>query len=438
MFLLSGILAVLALLAAIALVWPLLAKDTARFEASDVSRNSVNSVVYQDRLKELEREVTNGTLVAEEFEQLKAELTKGLLGDVPEDKEVVAERKQHPLLRIIGAACVFLLVPAVSIGVYIGNGKPSEVQEWLALRGDMESVFSALQAGKKPDGAAKDHSVGDFVTALQRKAQENPNDAALWHMLGMGYMQMKAGEQAEQALRRAYRVEPDNVVYRFALAKLLIGLKQGQLEAESERLLLGVLEQDADNPQALAMLGMGYFFSEEYAPSLRYWRRLHALSLAQGAPQEKIDIIEKSIAAAQKHLTEAGSTTSAQEEQSAIPVAVTVTVNISAEMLASVSSTATLFIYAQHASGPQMPLAVVKQPAESFPVTVTLTDAQAMTPQFTLSGAQNVLIKARVSETHNAIPASGDLQGQSAVIDIEEVKKTGSTDLHVVIDHRIP
>ncbi|OUS24941.1 c-type cytochrome biogenesis protein CcmI [Gammaproteobacteria bacterium 45_16_T64] len=436
MLLLSLVLCIMAIAATVVLVRPLFVKDIAKCEELDVSRDSVNSVVFQDRLKELDCEVENGTLTLDEFELLKIELSKGLLGDVPNLEGSAVQGENGKFSRLASIVGLIVLLPSLSLGVYTLNADTSTVGDWLQLRVEMEPVFSALQAGEKPQRTNVDRSVGDFVTALQRKAQENPEDASLWHMLGMGYMQMKAGEEAEQALRRAYRVDPENLVYRFALAQLLINLDQGRLEAESERLLLGALNKNRENPQALAMLGMGYFFSEKYEPSLVYWQRLLTLSIKQNAPQEKIDLINKSIAAARNRLAQGELAVIEYENGNAVRV--DVTVNISSELSAQYNPSDTLFIYAQHAKGPKMPLAVIRQPVSAFPVKVSLSDEQAMTPQFTLSSANSVIVKARISATSNAIPTSGDLQGESEVIDMIVVRENGGASLDVTISSRLP
>ena len=438
MGILVGILFLMALAATAMIVGPLVAKQKTISAQQDVSRDAVNSVVFSDRLTELQLDVATNTISQEEFEKLKIELEIGLLNDVPDIPKGVTlgegEAKKGNVRGTVTAVSVLILVPILSLGLYYQGGYTPEIEKWLQLRKDMDPVFTALMAGEKPEASGADRTVVEFVTALQRKAQENPDDANMWHMLGMGYQQMQAAEQAEQALRRAYRTEPDNSRYRLALAQLLVGLEQGKITQESESLLLAVLRDDSVNMQALAMLGMGEFFAERFQQSLIYWERLLVVSRKSNAPQEKIDILKRSIAAAKARLNTTGGQKVVDEKSG---IQLQVTVSIDSALQKTLNSTDTLFIYAQKAQGPKMPLAVIKKQVGEFPITVTLSDKQAMTPQFRLSSAETVIVKARVSATHNAIPASGDLLGKSNVIELAAITNQ-SKKISVVIDATIP
>jgi cytochrome c-type biogenesis protein CcmH len=74
----------------------------------------------------------------------------------------------------------------------------------------------------------------------------------------------------------------------------------------------------------------------------------------------------------------------------------------------------TLFVFARAAEGPRMPLAILKRTAGELPLSFTLDDGMAMSPQFKLSSFANVVVGARVSKSGNATPQSGDLEGLSA------------------------
>jgi len=63
-----------------------------------------------------------------------------------------------------------------------------------------------------------------------------------------------------------------------------------------------------------------------------------------------------------------------------------------------------------------MPLAILKRQARELPITFTLDDSQAMSPQMKLSDHANVVVGARISKSGNATPQSGDLQGQSGLV----------------------
>ena len=95
----------------------------------------------------------------------------------------------------------------------------------------------------------------------------------------------------------------------------------------------------------------------------------------------------------------------------------TVKVSLAPSIKASVKPDETVFIFARAASGPRMPLAIVRKQVRDLPLTVTLDDSMAMAPQMTLSKFDKVVVGARVSKTGTALPQSGDIQGVSPTIE---------------------
>ena len=106
------------------------------------------------------------------------------------------------------------------------------------------------------------------------------------------------------------------------------------------------------------------------------------------------------------------------------------TVSIDPQLAEQVSPDDTVFIFARLPEGPPMPLAILRLQVSDLPYEFQLDDSQAMT-DMTLSSANRVVVVARVSRTGQAMPAPGDLEGQSATV------STGTQDLEIVIDREI-
>jgi cytochrome c-type biogenesis protein CcmH len=68
----------------------------------------------------------------------------------------------------------------------------------------------------------------------------------------------------------------------------------------------------------------------------------------------------------------------------------------------------------------------------SWPVKFSLDDSQSIMPGRTLSSAGRVTIEARISRKGQPLPAPGDLQGSSGVINPADHKP-----LQITIDHVI-
>jgi cytochrome c-type biogenesis protein CcmH len=107
-------------------------------------------------------------------------------------------------------------------------------------------------------------------------------------------------------------------------------------------------------------------------------------------------------------------------------------VTLSQALKDNVAPNDTVFIFARAAQGPRMPLAIVRKQVKDLPATFSLDDSTAMNEQARLSEAGDVIVTARVSRSGSAMPASGDLQGESGVV------RPGAKGVAVSIDQVVP
>jgi cytochrome c-type biogenesis protein CcmH len=96
------------------------------------------------------------------------------------------------------------------------------------------------------------------------------------------------------------------------------------------------------------------------------------------------------------------------------------------------SATDTLFVFAREASGPPMPVAIVRATKKDLPFTFRLDDSNSMMPSRKLSDVGTVVIVARLSKSGQAMPQSGDLEGMSQPV------KPGTDGITIVIDRERP
>ena len=97
-------------------------------------------------------------------------------------------------------------------------------------------------------------------------------------------------------------------------------------------------------------------------------------------------------------------------------VAVTGEVTLAAGLAAKATTGETLFIVAKSVDAPGIPVAVFRGSVGNWPLKFTLDDSQAMMPGRNLSSAGRVTIEARISQKGQPLPAAGDLQGSSGII----------------------
>ena len=85
-------------------------------------------------------------------------------------------------------------------------------------------------------------------------------------------------------------------------------------------------------------------------------------------------------------------------------------VSLAAGVGERVAPTDTVFIFARAATGPRMPLAILRKQVRDLPLAFTLDDSMAMTPAMRLSAFPEVVVGARVSRSGNAAPQPGDFE----------------------------
>jgi cytochrome c-type biogenesis protein CcmH len=97
-------------------------------------------------------------------------------------------------------------------------------------------------------------------------------------------------------------------------------------------------------------------------------------------------------------------------------LAVTGEVTLAAGLASKATTGETLFIVAKSVDSPGIPVAVFRGSVGNWPLKFTLDDSQAMMPGRNLSSAGRVTIEARISQKGQPLPAAGDLQGSSGII----------------------
>jgi len=118
-----------------------------------------------------------------------------------------------------------------------------------------------------------------------------------------------------------------------------------------------------------------------------------------------------------KELSASDTGSSANTETDAMTAAaINVAVSLSPSLANRAAPDTTVFVYAKAAAGPPMPLAVQRIRVDDLPTTLRLTDSMAMMPAMKLSNFPRVIVGARVSASGQAMPRSGDLEGETGPI----------------------
>lgn len=100
----------------------------------------------------------------------------------------------------------------------------------------------------------------------------------------------------------------------------------------------------------------------------------------------------------------------APAQLSAAPEQIRVAVAVDEGLAAELSPDMTVFVFARALSGPPMPLAARRLRVGDLPTQLVLDDQASVMPQMKLSGAPQVRLAARISQSSTAMPTAGDLE----------------------------
>lgn len=382
------------------------------------SRDETNVSIYRDQLKELESDLAAGVLPRDQYEQARRELEKRVLEDV---SGAGAARPAAARSGKLVALVVGVSIPLVSVLLYHALGNPRGL--------DAQPVASGAASG--PQHEVTPEQIQQMITALAARLKEQPDNIEGWVMLARSYTVMQRFPEAVQAYKQVVDRMPDNGQVLADYADALAMAQGGTLRGEPEQIIARALKVDPNNVKALALAGTVEFDKKNYAAAVENWE--HALA---GVPAESqfAQSVQSSIAEA-KQLggikTAAAPAAAPVEKVAGTGGAVSGTVNLAPALAAKAAPTDTVFVFARAATGPRMPLAIVRKQVKDLPVSFTLDDSMAMAPNMKLSSFPKIVVGARVSKTGNAMPQPGDLEGMTQPV------TAGTSGLVVTIDGEV-
>lgn len=277
--------------------------------------------------------------------------------------------------------------------------------------------------------AARATEADRLLDQLKAKLEENPQDLDGWMLLGRFQVQMQRFPEAVEAFQHAYDISKgQNVDAMIGLAEALVLVDGGALTGRASELLDAALSKAPNHPKALFYGSMAAM----QAGDLRKGRDRLQLLLAQNPPQELRGVIERQIQDLNAQIGETGEG-AAPARIAASGRSIRVNVSISPEIKQRLSGSLALFVLARDpAGGP--PLAVQRHSSDATPLTVELSERDAMMPNRTIANAPRVEIVARLSRSGAPQEQSGDFFGQA------EYAFTGETAgaVDIIIDKVVP
>lgn len=386
----------LALLTGFLLLWPL------RGRAADAGlpARQLATRVYRERLQELNADHMANRIDADAYAQLKLDLDRSLLADSETAEAAPAMPSAARSLRPLALA-VLLGLPLLALGLYAGLFLDRGVAPDLANQAVMAPTLDRLLSGQAPTAEDGSHTLQQFVRALQRRVEREPDNAEAWLTLGMGFMQARDYDPAKVALARAAELRPEDMQVVMTWLQAEVMTQQGAMSPRVRGALGRILHDHPDHQGALLMLAMASLRGGEREAAAEALTHLQHLRAAQAGASARDSEADGEIARLLAQATAAPGAASAG-------VHYELEVTVAPELARQIPADATLFVFARAMQGPPMPVAVIRRPASGFPLRLTLSDSDSLNAGRPLSGEAVVVLQAKVSRSGSATPAAGD------------------------------
>lgn len=368
-------------------------------------RQDENQRWYEQRLAELDEERSQYNLPETDYLHAKQELDKTFLKDSENVEESIHWRRAPVVAPV-------LLLVIISSVLYWGFGS------W-QLQLQAENARQQLpELGKRllqQNQQGSQEEINTFALGLRQKLMNNPDDPIAWWIYAGLMVDLGAGEDADKAFQKSLQLAPDSVNTLISYSRFLLmsGVENGQ--AKAAQLLARALRQEPGNIEALSLLGFVAFERQDWDQAISAWQLLK----------------ERLPAGSERYLAVVNALESAKEQKRGAQIELQVTVELSQDLRSQLPADATLFVYVTGKKKP-MPAAVVRQPVSDFPVTVTLSNQNAMLPDYQMSDLDHWLVHALVSQDEKIERQTGDLEAETVTIQAD-----GSTDLTLTLSTRI-
>ena len=378
-----------------------------------------NTQIIKQRLSELEKEVDEGVLSEQDKQQAIDELKMAVL-DENEFQQQAAVSIRLPM--ILGA----LVTAAAGAVVYHHANQVAKVSQW------QTSIERLPELSKRvvidADQTIQPKDLQEFALGIRTKLIDNPDDAIGWLLLGRIHASLNSLETALQAFEKALQLDPEHTGILNSYSQALVLTGQESYMHKGLSLLQRLVAKTPDDINVIGMLAVTASQLGRHELALENWLKLQSVMPASAPMRAEVDkrvtqlqgLLDGRDSSELSQLAGSTNADNVEPEQKVAATSVQVNVELSPQLADKLPAQGFLFVFAQDANSQmRMPAAVVKSPLDSLPVTIELSDNNAMMADYTLSQLTRARLVARISVDGNVATSAGELQGE-IVVDLQK------------------
>jgi cytochrome c-type biogenesis protein CcmH len=198
---------------------------------------ATDKAFYTAQIVEIDRDAARGLIGPEEAEAARAEAARRLLTAAREAEN--AGRSTAFRIRFAALVAV-ILVPALTLGLYLRIGSPDEPDRPLEARLRQAPDFAVL------------------VAKVEKRLAEQPDDAAGWQVIAPVYVQAGRYDDAERAYLQIIRLKGPDVDRLTSLGEVRVMQAGGVVTAEARETFAAALKIDPKAAAARFYTGLAY------------------------------------------------------------------------------------------------------------------------------------------------------------------------------------
>ena len=391
------------LLAGLFVIYPWLRRK--RTASGPGNEQQANVALYREHAAQLQAQLSSGEIDPLQFAELESELKLRLLGDTSASSG--ATQNELDKFSRWPAVLALALLAIFCVGLYLQIGAARDV-----------AISELLQKLHQPHSTSeqRQQEVQQLLAKLDSRLASldkgNVQQRGVYLVTAARLLlQQGANLQSASYYQQAVNLFPGDAKILAEFAQASYFAAGNQFTPVVEQAIDRSLALEPDNPTALGLQGIGYFESKNYPAAISSWQAaLRSISPMSPQGQSLAEGIEE----AKQRLGRSGDVEATVQSEARAVVHVTL-----AEEFRPAADQV-VYVFARQWQGPPMPLAVARLRVADLPTEVTLTDSMAMPGGRKLSSVEQIQLLARVSSTGSVTPNSGDLQGETSALSLEQ------------------
>lgn len=237
----------------------LLGKKTS-FRSRERNKDKTAEVqVYVDQLKQIEVDLSQGTLSAGEASAARTEVARRLLNTAEDALPLAPQTTEREKVRPFSMVLVLLSIPILSLGLYAYLGSPE---------------LPSLPHTSRETPSSAETQIQGLIQKVEARLKEAPDDGTGWDVIAPIYLRLGNYAKANAAYKNASRLLGESPKRLAGLIQSDILLKDGKVSQEAKSLCERLLQLEPNRVDARIWLTLAKEQAGQFEEALKEYKDL--------------------------------------------------------------------------------------------------------------------------------------------------------------------